>query len=743
MVLITEMLYNSSSLNDDMHKLAETFCLWIGGLGLILAFEGQTMPTHVENNLAKEKSPYLKSAAHQPVQWYAWSDEAFKKAKELDRPILLDIGAVWCHWCHVIDRESYENSEIAKTINEYFIPIKVDRDERPDIDSRYQLAVNAISGQGGWPLTAFLTPDGNVFYGGTYFPPEDKYGRPGFKTILKRIADIYKEKREDIHQDAQRLHQALKENSESATPVETISAELIDDVIRTMHRAFDSTHGGFGNAPKFPHTNAIELGINRYFFTRESWIKEIIAKTLTEMGKGGVYDQVGGGFHRYSTDDHWLVPHFEKMSYDNSELLKNYVHGYQLTQDPFFKEIALGIMSFVKNVISDQERDGFYASQDADINLEDDGDYFTWTKQETEAVLTADEAKIAISYYDIGEQGEMHQNPAKNVLFIAKDIPTVAKETGLSEDMVVKSISKIKAKMLEARNKRPTPYVDRTLYANWNGMMIQAYLEAYKGLGDEKTRDFALKTLDFLIQNAYSEKTGFYHVYVENESRIAGFFDDQIQMTNALLSAYEITSNPKYLDLAKKVTDLSIKKFWDNKSSGFFDIEEPKEAIGKLSIRQKSIQDSPTPSANGVAAFVLDKLYFFTEDASYQEKAEQTLKAFASQVGHLGFFAATYTLALDFHLKGPLKILIVGEDSKALEVLRDTALKTFHPYKVVQVVNAKEVTAAKIDSAIRQVLDTQKDFKQTKAYVCEGKTCRPPVSDAAALKDLIASPIAP
>ncbi len=699
--------------------------------------EGTPVTAQAGNHLSEEKSPYLKSAAHQPVQWYAWTQEAFQKARELDRPILLDIGAVWCHWCHVMDRESYENSEIAKSINELFIPIKVDRDERPDIDSRYQLAVNAISGQGGWPLTVFLTPEGDAFYGGTYFPPEDAYGRPGLKAILKRISDIYREKKDAVHEDASRLHQALKDNIEKQLPGETFSSDLVENVFQTMMVAFDSVHGGFGDAPKFPHTNAIELAIHRAFFTQEPKLLELITKTLTSMGKGGVYDQLAGGFHRYSTDAEWIVPHFEKMSYDNSELLKNYTHAYQLTHEPFFKEIAYGILGFVNQVLSDQTRGGFYASQDADINLEDDGDYFTWTQEEIKTVLKPEEARMAISYYDIGVHGEMHHHPEKNVLFIAKDLDTLSKEINLSKEETVKKLSAVKSNLLRERLKRQTPYVDRTLYANWNGMMIQAYFEFFKAFGDAEAHDFALKTLDFLIKNAFDDSAGFYHAYTEGERRIPGFLDDQIQMVLALLSAYEITSNPNYLEHARKVMDLCLRKFWDQSSGGFFDIEEPKEAIGKLAIRQKSIQDSPTPSGNGAAVMVLEKLHFLTGDSVYLEKAEATLKAFAPQIPHLSFFAATYALSLDFHLKGPLKIVLAGENSDTLKNLRDAALKTFHPYKIIQTLSPKDISQSHLDPAIRSVLQNTKDFHEAKAYVCQGRTCQLPTSDADALKQLI------
>jgi len=688
----------------------------------VFTLQGIAMTTEAENRLANETSPYLKSAAHQPVHWYPWREEAFQKAQELDRPVILDIGAVWCHWCHVIDRESYENPEIAELINENFIAVKVDRDERPDIDARYQMAVSAVSGQGGWPLTAFLTPDGNLFYGGTYFPPEDGHGRPGFKTLLRRISEIYREKRASIHEESKRLHQALKENMEKQEAGRAIPEHLVESVLAAMKNHFDKGRGGFGNAPKFPHTGAIELAINQAAFTGDEELAEIIRHTLTRMAKGGVYDQLGGGFHRYSTDADWIVPHFEKMLYDNSELLKNYVHAFQLTGNPFFKEIALGIMEFVNRDLSDQKNGGFFTSQDADINLDDDGDYFTWTAEEAGFVLTAEEAKIAGAYYDIGTEGEMHHNPAKNVLFVA-------------EETVPPRLNAIKSKMLEARKKRPTPAIDRTIYASWNGMMIQAYLEAWKGLGDPHARDFALKTIDFLLKNAFDEKNCFYHAWA-GSPRIPGFLDDQVQMALALISAYEISGNSKYLETAQKVTDFSIQKFWDTESGGFFDIGEPENAVGKLAIRQKSIQDSPNPSGNAVAVFVLEKLYFLTGKKEYLEKAETALRALAPQAEHLGFYAATYALALDFHLKGPLKIVIAGGNKKMAEKLRETALTTFYPYKIVKMVDSAHADPA-VDPAIRAIAASSKETDEAHAYVCQGQTCQRPVSEEKKLEELI------
>jgi uncharacterized protein YyaL (SSP411 family) len=340
-----------------------------------------------ENRLKNSASPYLRSAAHQPVDWHEWGEEAFAHARAEGKPILLDIGAVWCHWCHVIDRESYENPEIAKMINQFYVPVKVDRDERPDVDSRYQSAISAISGQGGWPLTAFLTPDGKPFFGGTYFPPEDAMGRPGFKRILLGIADAFKTRRAEVDSSAKALEEAVAKAEVFHTARGEFDAGVVDSVVESALHLFDEAHGGFGGAPKFPHSSAIDLLLERYQSSRDPRMLHVVERTLTGMAEGGVYDQLAGGFHRYSVDERWCVPHFEKMTYDNSELLKNFLHGYQVTRQPLFRETAEGIIEWVGEVLSDREHGGFYGSQDADQTLDDDGDYFTWTLAEVRAVL--------------------------------------------------------------------------------------------------------------------------------------------------------------------------------------------------------------------------------------------------------------------------------------------------------------------------------------------------------------------
>jgi uncharacterized protein len=469
---------------------------------------------HPENRLKDSASPYLRSAAHQPIDWHEWGDAAFARAKSEDKPILLDIGAVWCHWCHVIDRESYENAEIAKIINENFVAVKVDRDERPDVDSRYQSAISSISGQGGWPLTGFLLSDGKPFFGGTYFPPEDQMGRPGFRRVLLAVADSYRNKRADLERAANSLADAVSQAEVFTGARADFDLGVVDAQIKSITQLFDIKNGGFGRAPKFPHSSAIDLILERYQQTKEKHLLAMAETTLEKMARGGVYDQLAGAFHRYSVDERWLVPHFEKMSYDNSELLKNYLHGAQLTQNWLLAETAEGIIAWVNEVLSDQENGGFYASQDADYSLEDDGDYFTWTLDEVRAVLSLEESRVVELYYDVEPHGEMHHNPAKNVLWVARDFNEIATIVKTDVDSAMKLSLQADLKLLNARRARPTPFVDKTMYVSWNAMFVSAYLEASRVLRDSDylgCKKFALKTLDRMLKEIWTETRGFGH----------------------------------------------------------------------------------------------------------------------------------------------------------------------------------------------------------------------------------------
>ncbi len=721
------------------------------------------MTTSTLNSLARASSAYLRSAMHQPIHWHEWGDEAFATAQSENKPMLLDIGAVWCHWCHVMDRESYDDLEVAKIVNELFVAVKVDRDERPDIDSRYQAAVSAVSGQGGWPLTAFLTPDGKPFYGGTYFPPTDGYGRPSFKRVLLSIAAAYKEKHGDVIEQAKMVESAIAQAESFTARDGKISAQIVDAIIDSALKMFDPRNGGFGNAPKFPHPSALDLLIERYSRTKDDRLRNVFVTTLEHMANGGVYDQLAGGFHRYSVDERWVVPHFEKMSYDNSELLRNYVHAYQATGSEFFANVARDIIRWMDEWLSDREHGGFYASQDADINMNDDGDYFTWTLDEARAVLTEEEAQVAALYYDINEIGEMHHNPAKNVLYVRAPIDEIARRMNISAERVQELLDSAKKKMYAARLQRPTPCVDKTVYVAWNSMCVSAYLEAAKVLGREDARRFALKSLDRVLAEAWrhgdSAAEGgrathadatLLHVVAysdpEAEHReIPGMLDDYAATALACLDAYEATADLSYFKFAQSISDAMVAKFFDAASGGFFDSQPSATGskLGVLSTRRKPIQDSPTPAGNPMAAIALLRLHHYTGDAVYCDKAEQTLETFADVAGRLGIFAATYGIAVCHFLESPVQAVVIeaeGTKDKANE-LTTAARSEFSFSKSVLCLKASQTVAENLPPALAGTIPKLPQLKSGTSFVvlCSGFTCQPPIYDAEELRQSIAS----
>jgi uncharacterized protein YyaL (SSP411 family) len=690
-----------------------------------------------ENRLKNSASPYLRSASHQPIDWNEWGEQAFQKARDEQKPILLDIGAVWCHWCHVIDRESYENPEIAAMINKLYIPVKVDRDERPDVDARYQSAISAISGQGGWPLTAFLTPDGKPFFGGTYFPPDDAMGRPGFRRILVGVAEAFHSRRAEVDSSAEALAEAVAKAELHHTARGAFDASVVDSIIESAQHLFDPEHGGFGQAPKFPHSSAIELLLERLRWRGGAALQTVIEKTLNGMAAGGFHDQLGGGFHRYSVDERWCVPHFEKMSYDNSELLKNYLHGYQSLRLPHYKQVAEGLIGWVTEVLSDQARGGFYSSQDADQTLDDDGDYFTWTLAEVRAVLTAEESAVAEKYFDVGPYGEMHHNPEKNVLWIADSVEGVSQKLKKREEEVTILLARAKSKLLATRReRRPTPAVDETLYVAWNAMFVSAYLETGRVLGSNGSILFALKSLDRMLSEAWDPSKGFLHRV--GGPRLEGSLDDQIFAAAALLDAYETTLDRRYFDTAERAVRLAIERFGDPEGGGFFDRARDAAPMGGLKVRRKPIQDSPTPGANSAAAIVLDRLHAFTGEKLYREWAEKTLEAFVGLAPQYGLFAATYGLAALLHARGVLQVVILGGADDPRTVALEKAAHEIHRFgKSVLRVTPEQVASASLAPALRETLP-HLDASMAQALVCVETTCYPPVTDPAKLSLLLA-----
>ncbi len=723
---------------------------------------------------------------HQPIRWHEFGEEAFAAARAADKPVLLDIGAVWCHWCHVMDRESYDDAEVAAIVNEHYIAVKVDRDERPDIDSRYQAAVSALSGQGGWPLTAFLTPDGKPFYGGTYFPPADGYGRPSFKRVLLSIAAAYREKHGDVLEQARMVESAIARAESASAGGGAVSASVIDAILESARGMFDEVNGGFGSAPKFPHPAVLDLVMEQYARSRERGaedgdLRTVFAHTLEKMARGGVYDQLAGGFHRYSVDERWIVPHFEKMCYDNSELLKNYVHAYSATGDEFFAGVVRDIVRWMDEWLSDRARGGFYASQDADYSMDDDGDYFTWTLAEAKAVLSEDEAAVATAYYGIREVGDMHHNRAKNVLHVTGSVAEIARGLNIPEERAGALLAAAREKMYAARLARPTPYVDKTIYSGWNAMCVSAHLEAAKVLDLAEARHFALRSLDRLLAEGWTveskataagegARSTLRHVIAYSEAfadaraerrEVSGVLEDYAFAVIACLDAYEATADLSYFRFARSIGEAMVEGFFDPVAGGFFDTRATSgqgPALGILGTRRKPFQDSPTPAGNSAAAIALLRLHSYAGDssghdsshhdsshhnssdhsASYRDMAEQTLEVYAGVAGQHGIFAATYGLALVRFLQPHTQVVVVGRDAAAAELYR-AAVRPLSLCTAVLRLDADQAIAQNLPPALAETIPSLPALGGGRSFavVCSGSACQPPIYDALELERVV------
>ncbi len=691
------------------------------------------------NRLAKETSTYLRSAAHQPVDWRPWGDDAFQRAKELDRPVLLDIGASWCHWCHVIDRESYEDPKLAAVINEHFVAVKVDRDERPDVDARYQAAVGALTGSGGWPLTAFLTPEGKVFYGGTYFPPQDAYGRPSFEHVLRAVAKHYKENKGEAMRDAESLHQALAERRTSVTDAAAVNDAFLKEGLDALRGEADPVNGGFGSAPKFPHAGAMEFLLATIHRTGATGLREIALRTLTAMAQGGVYDQVGGGFHRYSTDGQWIVPHFEKMLYDNAGLLANYAHAWQLTGAPLFRSTAEGILAWVDEVLSDRRHGGYYTSQDADVGLDDDGDYFTWTLAELKETVAAEEEKVLALRYDIGAKGEMHHDSTRNVLYAAATPEEIAQSLSMSVDRVNALLATGVKRLKEARGRRDVPAVDHTVYASWNGMMASAALEAAMALDREDVQAFALKTLNRIWKELWTPKDGMWHALADGTRKVRGLLEDHIFAVDACLAAQTATRDLAWLRKAEEVMDYALKHFWDPEHPGFADLADDAREEAELSLREigrRPLEDSPYAGANAVAALCLQRLHALTGNDDYRLHHDELMVSFAGEAARYGpLFCGTYFLAAELWLHPRAEVVLLGSRTDAkLKALEAAARETYAPGKTLLVADKEE---AYVPDAVEHMRHTAEARAGAVAFVCQGTTCSPPTADPEHLRALL------
>ena len=659
--------------------------------------------------LANERSPFLQHGAQQPVRWMPWGAAVFERARREDKAILLDIGAVWCHWCHVMDRESYDDAETAALINELFIPVKVDRDERPDVDARYQRAVQTMTGQGGWPLTAFLTPDGDTFFGGTYFPPTDQYGRPSFKRVLTEVARIWRDERERAKEAVQGIRDRLQQYAQAETQGGVIRQEMVNDTVEAYAQAFDFRYGGFGRAPKFPNPGALALLLDHHLDTGADWSARMVRDTLDAMARGGVYDQLGGGFHRYSTDARWLIPHFEKMAYDNGPLLEVYARAATAFDAPLYREIAHGIVEHYEDIAGDLlQAGGFPASQDADITDTDDGDYWTWTHAELEQALGKEEAERAVRMFGVDDAGTaMHLDPSRHILYRAQEPDP-----------------QIRSKLKQTRDRRPAPYVDNSLYSAWVALVASGFIAAARHTGHPRALGHAQRALDRIWREGFDEQLGVTHRIGDREA--GEFLEDQAFTAQALLDLYDVTQDTEQLERARKVIDIGLRRFQDPSGALRDRPRDADAAAGTLNAPHYPIADAPTPSGNAVMALVLLRLGRTIE-------AEKILTAFGSSAERLNTAAATYMRAVAWRT-GNVSTLVVVSRDESDTALWQTALRSYRPRTVLRRFLGGAVQTSELPAELQAMVSGD----APRAYLCAGHSCAAPVGDPAALSRLLA-----
>ncbi len=670
----------------------------------------QTINRSMPNHLAQETSPYLLQHANNPVDWYPWGEEAFSRARAEDKPVLLSIGYSACHWCHVMAHESFENSEIADLMNQNFINIKVDREERPDIDSIYMEAVQALTGSGGWPLTVFLTPQGKPFFGGTYFPPEDRHGIPGFPQVLRATADAYRNRRSDIEQAAKELLAAVSGNIKRSAVIEPLTTDILDGAHLAIKQNFDSQNGGFGTAPKFPQPMALEFLLRYSRRVQNSGALEMLELTLEKMAKGGIYDQLGGGFHRYATDSRWLVPHFEKMLYDNALLSHVYLHGYLATGKPLYRGIAEETLDYVLREMTAPEG-GFYSTQDADSEGVE-GKYYVWTDREIIQALGEKRGKTITDYFGVTSEGNFE---GRNILHIAGDIMA---ETS-------REIKEARSHLLKRREQRIRPGRDDKVLASWNGLMLASLAEAAVVLEREDYLSAAVGNGTFLLNSMISD--GYLRrSYKDGVAKISGYLEDYALVIEGLLSLHQATFGGNWLRQAIRLAETMIELFWDDSARTFYDTGHTHE---NLFLRPRSIYDSPLPSGSSAATSVLLKLAMLTGNERFRQIASQSLRSMRDVLERnpLGF--ANWLCSLDFYLSTPKEIVIVGRrNSRATTELLRALYSVWLPNKVVAACDPDDPAPV---SELKLFEDRQMINNRPTACVCENYTCKTPVTDPA------------
>ncbi len=672
------------------------------------------------NRLALETSPYLLQHKDNPVDWHPWGEEALAKAREEDKAILLSVGYSACHWCHVMERESFEDEATAQIMNEHFVSVKVDREERPDIDSIYMSALQAMTRGGGWPMTVFLTPDGAPFYAGTYFPPVPSRGLPSFQQLLVTLADAYENRRDEVLQSAQSVREYLEASATTAMPgAETTSGvELLDLAGKTLISQLDRRSGGFGGAPKFPQAMNLEVLLRYHRRTGDRAALSGVEDTLRAMANGGIYDHLGGGFARYSVDQYWLVPHFEKMLYDNALLARIYLETYQATGDPFYRRIAEETLDYISRDMTSPEG-GFYSAEDADSEGEE-GKFYVWTPDEIEETLEPEDAKLALRYWDVTERGNFE---GKNILNVPRPPETVASEFGLVVEELESKIEAIRDKLFEAREERVRPGLDDKVLAAWNGLMLRSFALAARVLNHDDYRRIAEKNAAFLM-----EKLGaggrLRRSYKDGQAKLNGYLEDYAMVADGLVALYEGTFDARWLREAEALADAINELFWDEERKAFYDTPTDHE---RLVTRPRDVYDNATPSGNSVATEVLLKLSLLLDRDDYRQRAETVLEEMAGGLEKIPGAFGRLLCALDFSTSRPYEIALVGDPEKddTLSLL-DAVYSNYLPNKVVAGHDPDDIEA---EMLIPLLADRPMRNSKATAYVCEGYACQNPTTD--------------
>ncbi|MBI2000533.1 MAG: DUF255 domain-containing protein, partial [candidate division NC10 bacterium] len=684
-------------------------------------------PARHVNRLIHETSPYLLQHAHNPVDWYPWGDEALARAKAENKPILLSIGYSACHWCHVMERESFESEEIADLMNRHFVTIKVDREERPDLDDIYMTATLALNqGQGGWPMTVFLTPDQRPFFAGTYFPPTDRFGRPGFATLLARIAALWEEQRESLQQQAERLTAYLTEQARPAPDANVGEAE-IRAAVAQLAQTFDKTYGGFGPAPKFPPSTALSLLLRSHRRTGDAQALSMVRKTLEAMAQGGMYDHIGGGFSRYSTDERWLVPHFEKMLYDNAQLTKVYLEGFQATGDAFFARIAREILDYILREMTGPEG-GFSSATDADSEGEE-GKFFVWTPREVEAILGPEEGAWFCAAYDITEEGNWE---GKSIPNTPRSLPRVASRLGIGVLQLQRCIEAGRAKLYEVRQRRIPPGLDDKVLTAWNGMMIGAMAEGHRVLGDPRYLAGAARAADFLLTTLRRPDGGLFRTSRAGKAHLPGYLEDYAFLAEGLVDLYEAGGDARYLREAERLAERILADFGDEAGGGFFDTAAAHEA---LILRHREGADGAIPSANAVAASALARLSFHLDRSDLRDAAVRAISAYGRAITlHPRAFCKSLAV-VDFLLEGPVELALVGTPGEAgFEALRQEVARRYLPNRIL----AHHDPAAGPPVDLPLLRGKGPVDGKAALYVCRNFACRAPVTDPAGVERVLA-----